>query len=145
MDVFQFLLHKRFEILEFIMGVFSVLSKATTWWNSQTLGTQLYTWRKGVKVGEDDAGNVFFKDKHDNRRWVIYNGEVEASRISAEWHGWLHKTWDEPPTEKPLPRKSWEISHKPNVTGSLASYKPSGSLKRKNLKERQDYEAWSPE
>ena len=145
MDVFQFLLHKRLEILEFIMGVFSVLSKATTWWNSQTLGTQLYTWRKGVKVGEDDAGNVFFKDKHDNRRWVIYNGEVEASRISAEWHGWLHKTWDEPPTEKPLPRKSWEISHKPNVTGSLASYKPSGSLKRKNLKERQDYEAWSPE
>ena len=127
------------------MGVFSVLSKATTWWNSQTLGTQLYTWRKGVKVGEDDAGNVFFKDKQDNRRWVIYNGEVEASRISAEWHGWLHKTWDEPPTEKPLPRKSWEISHQPNVTGSLASYKPSGSLKRKNLKERQDYEAWSPE
>ena len=145
MDVFQFLLHKERKILEFIMGVFSVLSKATTWWNSQTLGTQLYTWRKGVKVGEDDAGNVFFKDKHDNRRWVIYNGEVEASRISAEWHGWLHKTWDEPPTEKPLPRKSWEISHKPNVTGSLASYKPSGSLKRKNLKERQDYEAWSPE
>ena len=145
MDVFQFLLHKDRRILEFIMGVFSVLSKATTWWNSQTLGTQLYTWRKGVKVGEDDAGNVFFKDKHDNRRWVIYNGEVEASRISAEWHGWLHKTWDEPPTEKPLPRKSWEISHKPNVTGSLASYKPSGSLKRKNLKERQDYEAWSPE
>ena len=145
MDVFQFLLHKDRRTLEFIMGVFSVLSKATTWWNSQTLGTQLYTWRKGVKVGEDDAGNVFFKDKHDNRRWVIYNGEVEASRISAEWHGWLHKTWDEPPTEKPLPRKSWEISHKPNVTGSLASYKPSGSLKRKNLKERQDYEAWSPE
>ena len=53
------------------MGVFSVLSKATTWWNSQTLGTQLYTWRKGVKVGEDDAGNVFFKDKHDNRRCCL--------------------------------------------------------------------------
>ena len=72
------------------MGVFSVLSKATTWWNSQTLGTQLYTWRKGVKVGEDDAGNVFFKDKHDNRRWVIYNGEVEASRISAESVSYTH-------------------------------------------------------
>ena len=125
------------------MGLGSFFSRIFTWWNGQTIGTQIFTWRKGVKVGEDDQGNLYFRDRQDNRRWVIYNGEVEASRISAEWHGWLHKTWDEPPTEKPLPRKSWEISHKPNVTGSLASYKPSGSLKRKNLKERQDYEAVS--
>ena len=127
------------------MGVFSFLSRATTWWNRETLGTQLYTWRKGVKVGEDGAGNIFFRDKDDRRRWVIFNGEVEASLVSAEWHGWLHRTWDEPPTEKPLPKKSWEIDHKPNVTGSLASYKPSGSLKRRDIKERRDYEAWSPE
>ena len=127
------------------MGVFSLLSRATTWWNRETLGTQLYTWRKGIKVGEDTAGNIFFRDKNDRRRWVIFNGEVEASRVSAEWHGWLHRTWDEPPTEKPLPKKSWEIDHKPNVTGSLASYKPSGSVKRRDVKERRDYEAWSPE
>ena len=42
------------------MGVFGFLSRATTWWNRETLGTQLYTWRKGVKVGEDSAGNIFF-------------------------------------------------------------------------------------
>ena len=127
------------------MGVFSFLSRATTWWNRETLGTQLYTWRKGVKVGEDGSGNIFFRDKDDRRRWVIFNGEVEASRVSAEWHGWLHQTWDEPPTEKPLTKKSWEIDHKPNVTGSLDSYKPSGSLNRREIKERRDYEAWSPE
>ena len=75
----------------------------------------------------------------------IFNGEVEASRVSAEWHGWLHRTWDEPPTKNPLPKKSWEIDHKPNLTGSLASYKPAGSLKRREIKERRDYEAWSPE
>ena len=86
------------------MGVFSLLSRATTWWNRETLGTQLYTWRKGVKVGEDSAGNIFYRDKGDSRRWVIFNGEVEASRVSADWHGWLHRTWDEPPTEKPLPK-----------------------------------------
>ena len=123
------------------MGVFGFLSRATTWWNRETLGTQLYTWRKGVKVGEDGEGNIFFRDKDDRRRWVIFNGEVEASRVSAEWHGWLHRTWD----EKPLPKKSWVIDHKPNVTGSLASYIPAGSLNRRNLKERRDYEAWSPE
>ena len=127
------------------MGVFGFLSRATTWWNRETLGTQLYTWRKGVKVGEDGEGNIFFRDKDDRRRWVIFNGEVEASRVSAEWHGWLHRTWDEPPTEKPLTKKSWEIDHKPNVTGSLASYKPAGSLNRRDIKERRDYEAWSPE
>jgi NADH:ubiquinone oxidoreductase subunit len=136
---------KEWYLLEFNMGVFSLLSRATTWWNRETLGTQLYTWRKGVRVGEDGAGNVFFRDKDDRRRWVIFNGEVEASRVGAEWHGWLHRTWDEPPTEKPLPKKSWEIDHKPNLTGSLASYKPSGSLKRRDVKERRDYEAWSPE
>ena len=127
------------------MGVFSFLSRATTWWNRETLGTQLYTWRKGVKVGEDGSGNIFFRDKDDRRRWVIFNGEVEASRVSAEGHGWLHRTWDAPPTETPLPKKSWEIDHKPNVTGSLDSYKPSGSLNQRDIKERRDYEAWSPE
>ena len=127
------------------MGVFSFLSRATTWWNRETLGTQLYTWRKGIKVGEDGSGNIFFRDKDDRRRWVIFNGEVEASRVSANWHGWLHRTWDEPPTEKPLPKKSWEIDHRPNVTGSLDSHKPSGSLNRRDIKKRRDYEAWSPE
>ena len=127
------------------MGVFSFLSRATTWWNRETLGTQLYTWRKGIKVGEDGSGNIFFRDKGDRRRWVIFSGEVEASRVSAEWHGWLHRTWDEPPTEKPLTKKSWEIDHKPNVTGGLDSYKPAGSLNRRDIKERRDYEAWSPE
>ena len=53
------------------MGVFGFLSRATTWWNRETLGTQLYTWRKGVKVGEDGEGNIFFRDKDDRRRWVI--------------------------------------------------------------------------
>ena len=127
------------------MGLLGFLSRATTWWNRETLGTQLYTWRRGVKVGKDGSGNIFVRDKDDRRRWVIFNGEVEASRVSAEWHGWLHRTWDEPPTEKPLPKKSWEIDHRPNVTGSLDSYKPSGSLNRRDIKERRDYEAWSPE
>ena len=127
------------------MAVFSFLSRATTWWKRETLGTQLYTWRKGIKVGEDGSGNIFFRDKEDRRRWVIFNGEVEASRVSANWHGWLHRTWDEPPTEKPLPKKSWEIDHRPNVTGSSDSHKPSGSLNRRDIKKRRDYEAWSPE
>lgn len=85
----------------------SILKRAITWWTGQTLGTQLFTWRNGVKVGEDEQGNLFYTSKDGKRRWVIYNGEIEASRIGADWHGWLHNTWDDPPTSKPLAHKPW--------------------------------------
>ena len=35
------------------MGILTTLLRTVTWWNGQTLNTQLYTWRNGVKVGED--------------------------------------------------------------------------------------------
>ena len=34
------------------MGILNTLLRAVTWWNGQTLNTQLFTWRKGKKVGE---------------------------------------------------------------------------------------------
>ena len=116
-----------------------------TWWNGQTVGTQLFTWRKGVKVGEDAQGNVFYRSRDGKRRWVIYNGEIEASRISPDWHGWLHHTWDETPSERPLAHKAWERPHHENLTGTTGAYLPAGSLRRANPAERRDYEAWSPE
>ena len=68
------------------------LKRLLTWWNSQTIGTQLFTARKGVKVGEDEAGNIFYQTKDGVRRWVIFNGDMEASRVAPDWHGWLHHT-----------------------------------------------------
>ena len=129
------------------MGVFSLLSRATTWWNRETLGTQLYTWRKGVKVGEDSAGNIFFRDKNDRRRWVIFNGEVEASRVSAEWHGWLHHTVEEPLTTMVADSKPWSKSHEPNLTGTAQAYRPKGHALKGGERARAtgDYEAWTPE
>ena len=116
-----------------------------TWWNSQTLNTQFWTWRNGIKVGEDGNGNVFYKSKDGKRRWVIYDGEAEASRVSPEWHGWLHHTWNEPPTEVPVPRKAWEKPHQPNLTGTTEAYVPAGSLNRVQPVVRSDYDAWQPE
>ncbi|MEP3786861.1 NADH:ubiquinone oxidoreductase subunit NDUFA12 [Ascidiaceihabitans sp.] len=127
------------------MGLLKTALRAVTWWNGQTLNTQLFTWRKGVKVGEDGQGNIFYQTHDDARRWVIFNGEAEASRIDPEWHGWLHRTWDEPPTDKPLPRKSWEKPHQENLTGTALAYAPSGSIRRTEPKSRDDYEAWTPE
>ena len=54
------------------MGLGQTLLRAVTWWNGQTLGTQLFTWRKGEKVGEDNQGNVFYQAGDGARRWVIY-------------------------------------------------------------------------
>ena len=127
------------------MGILNTLLRAVTWWNGQTLNTQIYTWRKGVRVGEDDQGNVFYKTADDTRRWVIFNGEIEASRISPDWHGWLHRIWDEPPTDRPLAHKPWEKPHQENLTGTALAYAPAGSLRRPDPVERRDYEAWKPE
>lgn len=127
------------------MGLGLFIKRIFTWWNGQTLGTQLWTWRKGTKVGEDAEGNVFYRNADDSRRWVIYADEAEASKVSPEWHGWLHRTWDEPPTEKPVNHKSWEKPHQENLTGTMAAYAPSGSLRQAQPAARADYEAWTPE
>ena len=127
------------------MGILNTLLRAVTWWNGQTLGTQFYTWRKGEKVGEDSQGNIFYQSRDAKRRWVIYNGEPEASRVDADWHGWLHYTFKEPPTERPLAKKSWEKPHQENLTGTALAYAPAGSIRRPVPEERRDYEAWSPE
>tara|TARA_R110002073_G_scaffold227377_2_gene388062 strand:+ start:293 stop:676 length:384 start_codon:yes stop_codon:yes gene_type:complete len=127
------------------MGLFNTVKRVFTWWDGQTFGTQLWTWRKGRKVGEDALGNLYYNNADDSRRWVVYNGAMEASRIAPDWHGWLHKTWDEPPTNKPLAHKPWEKPHQENLTGTARAYAPAGSLRRATPAERSDYEAWSPE
>ena len=127
------------------MGLLHSIKRAFTWWDGQTYGTQLLTWRTGKKVGEDAQGNVFYRNADDSRRWVIYAGEPEASKVDPEWHGWLHRTWDEPPTERPVAHKPWEKPHLENLTGTPQAYAPDGSIRRAVPAPRRDYEAWSPE
>ena len=62
-----------------------------TWWNGQTLGTRLQTIFFGKLVGEDELGNKYYQNKK-GKRWVIYNGEVEASKIPNDWYSWIHHT-----------------------------------------------------
>ncbi len=121
------------------------LLSLATWWHGETLGTWLFTRRKGVKVGEDAEGNVYYRSKDDSKRWVIYAGEPEGSRVPADWHGWLHRTFDENPGENPLPHKTWEKPHLDNLTGTDMAYAPAGSIRRDAPVARSDYEAWQPE
>lgn len=121
------------------------LAQALTWWNGQTLSTRLHTWRHGDEVGRDEAGNIYYQTAGGARRWVIYAGEADASRVPPEWHGWLHGMWAEPPTVRPVPNKAWEKPHQPNLTGTVEAYAPSGSIRRVAPEPRSDYEAWTPE
>ncbi|HWL59150.1 MAG TPA: NADH:ubiquinone oxidoreductase subunit NDUFA12 [Paracoccus sp. (in: a-proteobacteria)] len=123
----------------------SFLLRALTWWNSQTINTQVWTRLYGEKVGEDAEGNIYYQSGGGKRRWVIYNGESEASRVSPEWHGWLHHTYKQPPTTEPMQHKPWEKEHVPNMTGTEGAYHPAGSLLRAEPARRRDYDAWQPE
>lgn len=135
------------------IGGRTVLKTIFTWWNGATLGTLFTIKRLGRYVGADDYGNRYFeardaRQSYDQRkrRWVIYRGLAEPSKIPAEWHGWLHYTFDEPPTVDPLPRRSWEKDHLPNLTGTLEAYRPAGAISRggERAAATGDYEAWKP-
>ncbi len=122
------------------------LTQLFTWWNGQTLGTRFWTWRAGVFVGEDEYGNRYYKEKNGNRRWVIYNGEAEASRIPPGWFGWMQHRTDIPPSQDTYEPREWEKPHLPNLTGTPAAYRPRGSILtgEKRQEVTGDYEPWIP-
>ncbi len=115
-----------------------------TWWNGQTLGTRFMTWRYGEKVGEDAEGNMYYQ--HGDKRWVIYNGEAEPSRIPSGWHGWIHNRTDTPPPKDDSKTREWEMSHRANLTGTAGAYRPKGSManQTKRADPTDGYEAWTP-
>lgn len=125
-----------------------------TWWNGQTVGTRFFTWRKGERVGTDQFGNVYYRSRggakdpalgHE-RRWVIYNGEADASMIPPGWHGWLHHRVDVAPPQEAYAAKEWERPHEGNPTGSVRAYRPAGSILAPTPASttKGDYQPWSP-
>lgn len=132
-----------------------ILSKIFTWWDGATIGTSLWSSRHGEHVGTDVYGNKYYRSKSDkirttegwDRRWVIYAGANDASNVPAEWHGWLHHSYDGvPESHLPAPR-IWEVDYVPNATGTAGRYLPQGALERggRRAAATGDYEAWSPE
>jgi len=116
-----------------------------------TIGTRLYTWLRGELVGTDEFGNQYYQDRKQvqgrrRRRWVIYNGVAEASRVPPDWHGWLHRTTDTPPPAEGLPKRPWQKEHVPNLTGTPEAYRPAGHVlsSGRRAKATGDYEPWTP-
>jgi NADH:ubiquinone oxidoreductase subunit len=105
------------------------------------------------RVGTDAQGNTYFhasprKGYKRERRWVIYKGAPEASKVPPEWHGWLHHQRDDiPASDAPSFRRVWQKPHMPNMTGTILAYRPPGHILSGGKREKAtgDYEAWTPE
>ncbi len=123
-------------------------SKTFTWWNGATWGTSLWTRRFGDEAGRDEAGNVYYRSTKDpNRRWVIYAGDNDGSRIPPGWQAWLRGTIDELPEKSLPPRRAFEKPPEANLTGSDGAWRPSGSLRAQGVRAATtgDYSAWTPD
>ena len=84
-----------------------------------TIGTRLFTWFNGRLVGRDGADNAYYEDKRARpgqraRRWVMFAGTPEASKVPAEWHSWLHYTTDQVLPEQG--RRPWQKPHPVSYT-----------------------------
>ena len=118
-----------------------------------TIATWLYTLFAGAKVGRDGFGNRYYRDRFGARRfdgrrekrWVLYRGTPEASKVPPEWHAWLHQIVDAPPrADRPV--RPWQRPHEPNRTGTPEAYRPPGHDFKGGARAKAtgDYEAWTP-
>jgi len=127
------------------MGLFA---NAFTWWNGASWGTALFSRRNGEEAGRDELGNIYFRHRKDGaRRWVIYAGANDSSRVSPGWNAWLRGTIDDVP-DKSLPqRRAFEIAPQPNLTGTDRAWRPAGSIRGDGQRPAAtgDYSAWTPD
>ena len=85
---------------------------------------------RGRRVGTDRFGNSYWEAHRlrrgydRKRRWVLFAGEMEATNVPPEWHGWLHHAsacrWTR------AAAMPWQLEHQPNMTGTAQAYRPAG-------------------
>lgn len=126
------------------MGFFKNLF---TWWEGASTGTALFSWRNGSKVGSDADGNAYFESTKHGRRWVIYQGSNDVSRVPPEWYAWLTRQIDEVPDQALPPPPKFLKAAAPNLTGTNLAYRPPGALERGGHRAAAtgDYQAWAPD
>ena len=120
----------------------NLIKQIFTWWHKQTVGTFIYTLLKGKFVGKDQFGNNYYSNSKDKKRWVIYNGIIESSKIPSEWHLWIHYLSINKPS-KDINKYNWQRKHEENLTGTPRAYKPEGSLFSDSKKNMKKYETWN--
>ena len=115
------------------------------------LVTRLHLYFNARLVGADNFGNRYYEERKARpgkppRRYVRYNGLVEASKVPADWQGWLHHTEESPPPAEGYARHAWQQDHMPATTGTRHAHRPAGHLLKggKRAAATGDYEPWTP-
>lgn len=127
-------------LFKFIFTVLGALSPVHIWFVTAVSGAK--------KIGVDSQGNKYYEAKarkgyNHPRRWVVYNGEAEPSRVPAEWHGWLHYQSDFVPSSNAESyRREWQKPSRPNQSGTVSAYHPTNAACGEAA--TGDYEAWVP-
>ena len=118
-----------------------MIKQIFTLWNRQTFGTFLYTLFFGKFVGKDNSGNKYYQNSK-GKRWVIYNGEINASKIESDWYQWMHYQTNSDPLNTKVSKHSWQKPHSDNKTGTEKDYRPNKITNKK--KDFKKYESWKP-
>ena len=115
----------------------TLLKKIFTWWHKDTLGTKIKTILFGKFAGSDSLGNKYYESKN-GKRWVIYSGEIDATKIPVEWYSWMHFTQNKIEKKHELKKYDWQKPHQHNLTGTKESYYP---YKNKDVLKKK-YKSW---
>ncbi len=83
----------------------------------------------GKKVGEDAYGNQYFETNRKDsfgrkKRFCLYNGKPEASKISPEWFPFMHYQIEAKDVLKNPKQYKWQKPALPNLTLSDVKYLP---------------------
>lgn len=129
--------------------MYNTIQRHHTIRSNMHLWIRLYLTWNGQLVGADPYGNRYYQQKRyshkrKQRRFVLYKGLEEASKVPPLWHSWLHYATNDIPcaSEREL---SCTTKHLPNLTGTPLAHNPKtahftydGHLKKP------DYTAWKP-
>ena len=115
----------------------TLLKKIFIWWNQETLGTKLKTIFSGKFVGNDSFGNKYYESK-SGKRWIIYNDEIDASKIPTEWYSWMHFINNKIENNHNLEKYDWQKPHLANQTGTKNAYYPN----KNNEQIKKKYTTW---
>ncbi|CAO3608011.1 unnamed protein product [Cunninghamella echinulata] len=96
----------------------------------------------GRLVGTDVNGNKYFENLDEisgRERWVEYASvnQPDSGDVAPEWHGWLGKFVQEPPTEQNIVPQKWWGEPTPNFSGTPKGYKTYNTTRPK-------LNAWDP-
>ena len=113
-----------------------------------SIGTLLYSFFFGIKVGEDKSGNRFFRHKKNKKkRWVLYNKIVEPTNLEVKWQVWLTDINNHVEPVQIVKEFKWQKKIEANKTGTALSYHPRKNIKNNIIvKKNKNIKAtWDPE